>query len=47
MATTEAIRDRQAEYIASARNVTLEDVRGWSYPRRIWNNAIATIGPVL
>ncbi len=46
-ATTEAIRGRQADYIASARPVTLEDVRGWSWPRRIWNNVIATIGPVL
>ncbi|PID35528.1 MAG: cardiolipin synthase [Rhodobacterales bacterium] len=45
--TTEAIRARQADYIASARRVTLEDVRGWSYLRRIWNNVIATIGPVL
>ncbi len=46
-ATTEAIRGRQSDYIASARPVTLEDVRGWSYRRRIWNNVIATIGPVL
>ncbi|PID36812.1 MAG: cardiolipin synthase [Rhodobacterales bacterium] len=46
-ATTGAIRARQAAYISSARQVTREDLREWSYPRRIWNNVIATIGPVL
>ncbi|PIE82819.1 MAG: cardiolipin synthase [Candidatus Contendobacter odensis] len=46
-ATTEAIRKRQGDYIASARPVTLAGVRSWSYPKRIWNNVIATIGPIL
>ncbi|PIE15702.1 MAG: cardiolipin synthase [Rhodobacterales bacterium] len=45
--TTQAICTRQAAYIASAREVTLEAVRGWSHPRRIWHNVIATVGPIL
>ncbi len=44
---TGAIITRQAAYIASALRVTLEDVLGWSYPRRVWNNVIGTIGPIL
>ncbi|PID35918.1 MAG: cardiolipin synthase [Rhodobacterales bacterium] len=45
--TTAAIRQRQSEYIARARAVTLDEVHAWSRPRRIWNNVIATVGPVL
>ncbi len=44
---TEAILSRQANYVASTHSVTLEDVRGRAYTRRIWNNVIATIAPVL
>ncbi|WP_333814198.1 phospholipase D-like domain-containing protein [Tabrizicola sp.] len=44
---TAAIRRRQMEYLASAVLVTPEEVRGWSIARRIWNNAFATIGPLL
>ncbi len=46
-ATTEAVRTRQAEYIASAVPITLGGVRGWSPPRRIWHNVVATVGPIL
>ncbi|MGV6815183.1 MAG: cardiolipin synthase [Phycisphaerales bacterium] len=44
--TTE-IRSRQQEYINSARQITLEQVEQWSVLRRIWNNVIATVGPIL
>ena len=44
---TQAICDRQQEYIAQSDSVTLDDVHAWSYSRRIWNNVIATIGPIL
>jgi len=44
---TEGVRDRQYEYIASSKLITLDDVNAWSLPRRIWQNVIATIGPVL
>ena len=41
------IYDRQQEYIDQSDSVTLEQVNAWTYPRRIWNNVIATIGPIL
>lgn len=42
-----AIFERQSEYISSSDSVTLEQVNQWSYPRRMWNNVVATIGPIL
>ena len=45
--TTAALRARQEDYIASSDEVTLEMVRGWSMGRRLWNNAIAMLGPIL
>ena len=45
--TTAAIDRRQQEYIDRSGRVALENVQRWSYSRRIWNNVIATIGPVL
>ena len=47
VAITQAIRERQQSYIASATVVELSRVLAWPYYRRIWNNVIATIGPVL
>ena len=44
---TQLIYDRQQEYIAQSDSVTLDDVQAWSYPRRIWNNVVATVGPIL
>jgi cardiolipin synthase len=46
-ALTIAVRGRQAEYLASSRPVTLQEVDGWSIPRRLADNAIAMLGPVL
>ncbi|MFT3779153.1 MAG: cardiolipin synthase [Ottowia sp.] len=46
-ALTAAVMARQAGYIARAEPVALEAVRRWSRPRRMWNNALATLGPVL
>lgn len=45
--TTQLIYDRQQSYIAQSDAVTLEDVNAWTYHRRIWNNVVATIGPIL
>lgn len=47
VATTQAIRERQLSYLASSDVVELSAVLAWPYHRRIWNNVIATIGPVL
>ncbi len=38
---------RQHGYLASAEAVSPATVRSWPYRRRMWNNVIATIGPVL
>ncbi|WP_319783305.1 cardiolipin synthase [Oceanisphaera sp. IT1-181] len=46
-AMTMAIFERQQTYIASSETVELATVLAWPYYRRIWNNVIATIGPVL
>ncbi len=46
-AMTRAIGERQASYIASSRAVTREMVEGWSVARRLWNNTMAMLGPVL
>jgi len=46
-ALTARVRERQARYLAGAREVTPEEVQGWSRRRRLWNNAIAILGPVL
>ncbi len=44
---TQAVRDRQSDYIAQSDPVMLAHVLAWPYRRRIWNNVIATIGPIL
>lgn len=46
-AITMAIRERQQVYINNSELVELRRVLKWPYYRRIWNNVIATIGPVL
>jgi len=44
---TADVRTRQESYIASSRPVTLEQVQAWPMSHRLWNNAIAMLGPVL
>jgi cardiolipin synthase A/B len=44
---TAAVRARQQAYIARSRPVSREGVRSWSASRRIWNNGLAMLGPVL
>lgn len=44
---TQAIRARQKDYINRSDPVTHNDVKNWPYLRRIWNNVIATVGPIL
>ena len=44
---TAAVRARQQEYIGHSRAVSREEVGAWSPPRRLWNNALAMLGPVL
>ncbi len=44
---TTAIRTRQHDYITCSDSVDLDTVDRWSVFRRLWNNVIATIGPIL
>jgi len=44
---TADMRRRQDTYIASSHAVTKEMVAGWSMGRRLWNNTIAMLGPLL
>ena len=46
-ALTGAMRERQQEYIARSHRVTKDAVAAWPMRRRLWNNVIATLGPVL
>lgn len=46
-ALTCAIHQRQQEYIAQSRPILLPEVLAWPRYRRVWNNVIATIGPIL
>lgn len=46
-ATSQAIIERQRDYIGHSEEVALSAVLAWPRYRRIWNNVIATIGPVL
>ncbi|HPE58719.1 MAG TPA: cardiolipin synthase [Thiolinea sp.] len=46
-AVTAQMRARQQQYLADSEAVTLETVRGWSMGRRLWNNTLAIVGPVL
>ncbi len=46
-ALTAAIRQRQEHYIAQSQPITQEQVAAWSGWRQLWNNTIATLGPVL
>ena len=44
---TTAMRQRQQEYLADCAEVTAAQVAGWSWTERLWNNALAIVGPVL
>ncbi len=46
-AITADIMTRQSHYLSQSDEVRLSDVLNWSYHNRIWNNVIATIGPIL
>lgn len=46
-ALTGVMRKRQQDYITRSHPVTKEGVAAWPMSRRLWNNLIATLGPVL
>ena len=44
---TGSMISRQHEYLARSRRVTREEVDSWSSSRRLWNNLVATLGPLI
>jgi cardiolipin synthase len=44
---TNDVRARQQEYLSNARSVTRDMVESWPLARRLYNNALATLGPIL
>jgi cardiolipin synthase len=46
-ALTSVMRKRQQDYITRSQPVTKAEVAAWPMSRRLWNNLIATLGPVL
>ncbi len=44
---TNAVRERQESYLAQSNEVTLAMVGQWSITRRLWNNTIGMLGPIL
>ncbi|HVZ06431.1 cardiolipin synthase [Rhodopila sp.] len=44
---TAVMRQRQAAYIARSVEVSIRDVEAWPIWRRLWNNSVAMVGPVL
>jgi cardiolipin synthase len=42
-----AVRARQQGYLAVSRPVAIETVKGWNFPRRLLQNAISMMAPVL
>ena len=44
---TSSVRERQKTYLADSQPVHLEDVENWPMSRRLWNNAVAMVGPLL
>jgi len=46
-ALTGALCERQREYLARSRPITRAEVEAWSLSRKLWNNTLALLGPVL
>lgn len=46
-ALTQAVRQRQQSYLARARRIEAAEVARWGLARRLWNNTLAIVGPVL
>ena len=46
-ALTADMRQRQHSYIDRSKPVARADVDAWSWQRRLWNNTVAVVGPVL
>jgi cardiolipin synthase len=46
-AVSQHMRQRQQEYLADCAAVTADEVAQWRWTKRLWNNTLAIVGPVL
>jgi cardiolipin synthase A/B len=46
-ALTQTVYARQRSYIDNSVKVSLAEVKAWPLSRRLWNNAVAMVGPIL
>lgn len=44
---TAQLRARQESFLSDSRQITAEEVASWTWRRRLWNNTLAIVGPVL
>jgi cardiolipin synthase len=44
---TAQMQTRQAAYLASSNEVNMDDIEAWSVGRRLWNNTVGMLGPLL
>jgi cardiolipin synthase len=44
---TAEMRARQETYLASSNEVRMADIEAWSLGRRLWNNTVGMLGPLL
>jgi cardiolipin synthase len=44
---TGAMQERQRAYLAASRQVSIADVTAWSLGRRLWNNTVGMMSPLL
>jgi len=44
---TAEVKERQQEYLSRSQRITIETVDAWPLYRRLWNNTLATLGPIL
>ena len=46
-AQTDAMRKRQDSYLVSSNEIELQDVESWPVSRRLWQNTVGMLGPLL
>ncbi|MEP2505857.1 MAG: cardiolipin synthase [Paracoccaceae bacterium] len=44
---TADMQARQAEYLADSKVVLLKDVQSWNWQKKLWNNTMAILGPLI
>ncbi len=46
-AVTQTLQARQGAYLADSREITTNEVEAWSIGRRLWNNTLAVVSPLV